>query len=229
MALFSQPCRDCSDPRVIAPPAAPPPQPMPLLPRTTCACCKTHSSLRCGRLVRMGGRVGLPRAEHPVSGWMRWGLVPGHGLCSCILCSDQHTPAHPTPKYPENHWEGKYFGIMFWKRLQGECSRNMATAQSAGSEVCPPGQRHREPRLQEESPKPAAADARAKAKRRSELVALHLASATKEVISRNNHTRAAARLGVEQVLSTPACRTGGRPPSRGAVIAKKGDECKKAL
>lgn len=122
MALFSQPCRDRSDPRVIAPPAAPPPQPMPLLPRTTLACCKTHSSLRRGRLVRISGRVGHPRAEHPVSGWMRRGLVPGHGLRSCILCSDQHTPAHPTPKYLENHWEGKYFGITFWKRLQGEAS-----------------------------------------------------------------------------------------------------------
>lgn len=64
-----------------------------------------------------------------------------------------------------------------------------------GAASRPLAQRRGEPLLQEESPKPA--DARAKAKQRSELAALHLASATKEVINRNNHTRAAAHLGVE--------------------------------
>lgn len=82
-------------------------------------------------------------------------------------------------------------------------------SQSAGSEepcgiaICPPGQRHRELVLQEEPAKPAAADARAKAKQRSELAASHLDSAAKEAINRNNHSRAAARVGAELVLSSP--------------------------
>lgn len=58
--------------------------------------------------------------------------------------------------------------------------------------------------LQEDSPRPAAADARAKAKQHSELTALHLASALKEVINRNNHPGAAARLGEGQGSSLPA-------------------------
>lgn len=109
----------------------------------------------------------------------------------------------------------------------------MATAQSAGGEVprsaavCPPGQQHREPLLREESPKPAAADARAKAKERSELAALHLAPATKEVINRNNQTRAAACLGTTSI--NPSVLDRGTSASTGSRNSKNQMDAKKAL
>lgn len=49
-----------------------------------------------------------------------------------------------------------------------------------------------------------AADVRAKAKQRSELTALHLPSARREAINRNNHPGAAASPGGEQGSSSPA-------------------------
>lgn len=75
--------------------------------------------------------------------------------------------------------------------------------------------------LQEDSPRPAAADERAKAKQHLELTALHLASALKEVINSNNHPGAAAGLGGEQGWSAAADAGQGMvPPPPGAATAK---------
>lgn len=62
-----------------------------------------------------------PGAEHPILRQMPWGLVPSHGikLCSCILCSDQHIPARPTPKYP-GKWQGRE---IFWNNVLEEAAR----------------------------------------------------------------------------------------------------------
>lgn len=69
-----------------------------------------------------------------------------------------------------------------------------------------------------------AADGRAKAKQHSELTALHLASALKEVINRNNHPGAAACPGRE--LGSSSLDRGVVPPSPGAE-QQKADSCKK--
>lgn len=143
----------------------------------------------------------LGRASHP-----RWGLVPSHSLCSCIFCSAQHISV---PKHPENHWEGKDFGTR--PQLGALVARCLCS-----TAVCPPASGTES--LQEDSPRPAAADARAKAKQHSELTALHLASALKEVINRNNHPGAAALLGAGQGWSWPADagQGNGTPFSRGS-------------
>lgn len=78
-----------------------------------------------------------------------------------------------------------------------------------------------------DSPRPAAADVRAEAKQHSELTGLHLASALKEVINRNNHPGAAAHPGGSRVHHHQLVLDRGMvPPSPGAAPAKA-DERKK--